>query len=91
MKILSISWGNLEKLIQIKLKSINHNCNESGIKKNKILRDKYISIPHKIKIKYRVLIKTNLDLSLMWYLFGIEYEVNFHEDEKHMMKLIRAK
>ena len=72
LKILSISWGNLEKLMQMKLKSSNRDCNESGIKKNKTLRDRCTSLPHKIKMKRQVLIKTNLDLSLMWCLFGME-------------------
>ena len=63
LKILSISQDTLEKLIQMKLKSSNCNCNESRIKKNKILRDRYILLPYKIKMKRQVLIKTNIDLS----------------------------
>ena len=67
LKILTISWLNLEKMFYLKLQRSNSNSNKSGSGES---CDKYISLQHKIKLKRQILFKMSIDLSLMFYLFG---------------------
>ena len=72
LKILTISWLNLEKMLCLKLQRSNRHINESGSGE---LRDKCISLPLKMKLKRQMLFKMNMDLSLMFYLFGPDQQL----------------
>ena len=76
-KILTISWLNMEKLLHSKLARSNRNNNQGGV-----LCDRYSSLPHKVKMKRQIFIKMNLDLSLMFYLFGADLTSTFTESER---------
>lgn len=88
LSILQISYSNLEKLFHWKLKKSNRCSDESG---RRDLADKFMSVPHKIKMKRQIVIKMNLDLSLMFYLFGSDLRSKFLENEKAYAGEVSAK
>ena len=79
LRILQVSYCNIEKLFNWRLKRSNRHSDESG---RKYLSDKFMSVPHKIKMKRQIAMKMNMDLSLMFYLFGADARSNFLENEK---------
>ena len=79
LRILKLSFCNMEKLFHFRLKCSNRHSNQ-GEKKD--LSDKFMSLPHKMKMKRQIVIEINMDLSLMFYLFGSDLDDDFLENEK---------
>ena len=78
-QILNMSWLNLEKLFHLKLQRANMNSNESG---RGMMRGRFASLPHKIKMKMQIFTKMSVDLSLMSSLFGLDLNSSFLEFER---------
>jgi hypothetical protein len=78
LQVLRTSWSNMERLLHLKLCRSNRNNNATHQNNSKV----YISLPHKIRLKRQVLIKMNMNLSLMYYLFGMDLQDRFNASER---------
>ena len=76
-KVLTISWLNMENLMQSTLARINR-MSKVGVTPC----DRHNSLPHEVKMKRQIFIKMSMDLSLMFYLFGADVKSTFDESER---------
>lgn len=77
-------------MFYLKLLCENRNSNENG---SRMQSDRHTLSPHKVKMKYQLLIKMSMGLLFMFYLFSLELIAAFSELERIFLleKILKVK